>query len=43
MDLIKGTYTYYPIGDQSVQLQVMDKPWPENHYTPEALGRKGVR
>lgn len=43
MDLIKGTYTYYPIGDQSVQLQVMDKPWPENYYTPEALGRKGVR
>lgn len=43
LDFIKGTYTYTPIGDQAVQIQVMDQPWPDSYYTPEALSRKGVR
>jgi hypothetical protein len=42
MDLIKGTYTSTPIGDQPTQLQVV-APWPDSYYTPEALARKGVR
>ncbi len=42
MDLIKGTYTSTPIGDQTVQIKV-EEPWPDNYYTPEALARKGVR
>lgn len=43
LDFIKGTYTYTPIGSQAMQIQVMDTPWPDSYYTPEALSRKGVR
>lgn len=38
MDLIKGNYTY-----TATREKIMDQPWPDNYYTPEALSRKGVR
>lgn len=38
MDFIKGNYTY-----TATREKIMDEPWPENYYTPEALSRKGVR
>jgi hypothetical protein len=43
MDLQKGLYTASLIGDQASQLAVQPAPYPDDSFTPEALGRRGVR